>query len=139
MSTLTSADMYEYILSEMTEILNKEGFIRSGKSFFYRYGEERTNACVMGFQKSMDNCPDCLRFKIKYDCVTLYDIKDFYGERLNLRILKEHLQGTLRGTEWYELSEYTLADKTIADYYRERIAPDVAYAIEHLSSDLQMK
>ncbi len=131
-----SAKMYEYILSRMNDRLEREGFVRSGKSaFFYRYGDERKNASVIGFQKSVDNVPDCFRFRIKYDFVTVFDIQDFWGERLNLKVLKEHLIGTFRGTRWYELSEYSLADKTISDFYEETIYPDIEYAIEHLKND----
>ncbi len=140
MTKIISADVYEYILSRMTERLEKEGFVRSGKSaFFYRYGENRNNASVIGFQKSVDNGPDWLKFRIKYDFVTVLDIEGFWGERLNLQVLKEHLCGTLRGTEWYEISEYTLADSTLAEYYKERIEPDLEYAIESLNRDFERK
>jgi len=150
---LTTAQIYEYVLSRVQEQLEKDGYKRSGKgTVFYRYHTDKRLACVVGMQKSFDNGPESLFFTFNLDCVTVDEIMEadptFFGPALNLTVLKTYLRSILSerighvcrgGDAWYEVSEYSLMGRKLSQYYDDTIGPDIDMVIKHLNDLVKNK
>lgn len=139
MGDYNTEQMCEFVLSRMQELLEKDGYRRNGKgTIFYRYHADRRIACVLGMQKSVNNCYGNFEFTFNVGCVSIDDVMDadpnFFGFRLTLAVLKEYLRSCLsdrigficRGYDvWYDLSEYGLMGRNISQYYNDTILPDI--------------
>lgn len=145
---------YEYILSNIQKRLEKEGYKRSGKSgVFYRYHADKQIACVFGLQKSTLNSSEMLNFTFNLGCITLDEILDadpnFWDSALTLAVLKQALRSVFlterignicRGYDaWYDISEYGLMERCVAQYYTDIIEPDIEKSILHLNELLKNK
>ena len=134
---MTTKDIAESILIEIQEKLIPEGYKRSGKSgVFYRYNSDKSAACVIGMKKHSLNFEDDFSFTMKFGYVTADDIEEFYGEKLNLKILNEYLRSICSAeTEWYHISEYTLMGRSIKEYYFDNIHKEIESLVSILNKE----
>ncbi len=128
-------EIYEYILSRTEADLAAFGYKRSGKgSLFYRYSADKTVACGIEMQKSMYNYPGSYSFTFNLTCVGLCDLPGYEKKTLTLAQLKLRLRGfhaerigmLFRGRDyWWNVTEETLRDCSLAEYYDKCIREDI--------------
>ncbi len=129
----------EYILSRISEDLLSFGYKRSGKGkLFYRYSADRKIACGIEMQKKMFNSPEGYYFSFTFNisCIALYEVPDFYREKLTLAQLKsaledlgyfsERLGHVCKGSDyWWEITDETLRYTTLEEYYNRFLHDDI--------------
>ena len=150
---MNSTDVYDYILSRVNEDLISYGYKRSGKGkLFYRYSADRKIACGIDMQKKIFNSPEGYYFSFTFDisCIALYELPDFYGEKLTLGQLKLALEDTgffserlgfmCRGGDyWWEITDETLRYTTIEEYYNCFLHDDIIKCARYLDEQAHKK
>ena len=140
---MDSSVIYEYLLSRIQEDLANYGYSRSGKSgLFYRYSADKKVGCVIEMQKSMLNSPESYSFTFNLLCVGLYDLDDYFNDRLTISAIRTCLQnpfiteriGVLcRGRDyWWEITDDVLNEYNLKEFYDNFIQNDIRKSILYL-------
>ena len=140
---MDSTVIYEYLLSRIQEDLANYGYSRSGKSgLFYRYSADKKVGCVIEMQKSMLNSPESYSFTFNLLCVGLYDLDDYFNDRLTISAIRTCLQnpfiteriGVLcRGRDyWWEITDDVLNEYNLKEFYDNFIQNDIRKSILYL-------
>ena len=140
---MDSSVIYEYLLSRIQEDLANYGYSRSGKSgLFYRYSADKKVGCVIEMQKSMLNSPESYSFTFNLLCVGLYDLDDYFNDRLTISAIRTCLQnpfiteriGVLcrGGDYWWEITDDVLNEYNLKEFYDNFIQNDIRKSILYL-------
>ena len=147
---MDSTVIYEYLLSRIQEDLANYGYSRSGKSgLFYRYSADKKVGCVIEMQKSMLNSPESYSFTFNLLCVGLYDLDDYFNDRLTISAIRTCLQnpfiteriGVLcRGRDyWWEITDDILSEHSMQAYYDRFILNDIQKSAVYLDEQAEKK
>ena len=147
---MDSTVIYEYLLSRIQEDLANYGYSRSGKSgLFYRYSADKKVGCVIEMQKSMLNSPESYSFTFNLLCVGLYDLDDYFNDRLTISAIRTCLQnpfiteriGVLcRGRDyWWEITDDILSEHSMQAYYDRFILDDIQKSAVYLDEQAEKK
>ena len=147
---MDSTVIYEYLLSRIQEDLANYGYSRSGKSgLFYRYSADKKVGCVIEMQKSMLNSPESYSFTFNLLCVGLYDLDDYFNDRLTISAIRTCLQnpfiteriGVLcRGRDyWWEITDDILSEHSMQAYYDRFILDDIQKSAVYLDEQAGKK
>ena len=147
---MDSTVIYEYLLSRIQEDLANYGYSRSGKSgLFYRYSADKKVGCVIEMQKSMLNSPESYSFTFNLLCVGLYDLDDYFNDRLTISAIRTCLQnpfiteriGVLcRGRDyWWEITDDILSEHSMQAYYDRFILNDIQKSAVYLDEQARKK
>ena len=142
--------IYEYVLSRIAEDLSPYGFKRSGKGLlFYRYLVDRRIACGISMQKSLNNSPESHSFTFNTACIALWELCDYYGEKLTLAPLKLALGGLHGGVRighlcrghdfWWEVNDEILRNVSIEEYYDQFLHADIVKCAQYLNEQAEKK
>ena len=142
--------IYDYILTRISEDLLLYGYKRSGKGvLFYRYSADKKVGCAIEMQKSTFNSPEGYSFTFNLGCVALYDLNDYYEEKLTLKTLKyaaytpagvQRLGHLTRGRDyWWEITDEILNDFSIEEYYDRFLRQDIIRGAEYLNEQARKK
>lgn len=140
---------YEHILSKVTDQLEDFGYSRSGKSaLFYRYSDDKTVASAIEMQKSILNSEHSFSFTFNLLCIGLYDLEDFFNDKLTVSAIKGNLKSPFlaerignicRGSDyWWTIDDEHTNEYTPEKYYDVFIREDIKKAALHLD-DLFVK
>jgi len=142
---MDSTTIYEYILSRIGDDLAPYGYKRSGKGrLFYRYFADGKVGCAVEMQKSMFNSREYCSFTFNLSCVSLYELSNYYKDKLTLQPLKISLLNVYSGAErigdlcrggdyWWTIDDDMLSEYTIEEYYDFFIHKDIEKAARHLN------
>lgn len=143
--------IYEYILSRIAEDLLRYGYKRSGKgTLFYRYSADRQIACGIQMQKSMYNSPESCSFTFNVGCIDIFELSDYYEEKLTLAPLKLALNSLYGGgirlghlsrghDHWWEISDEILSDLSVEEYYNQFLQADILKCVQYLDEQTHKK
>ena len=147
---MDSTVIYEYLLSRIQEDLANYGYSRSGKSgLFYRYSADKKVGCVIEMQKSMLNSPESYSFTFNLLCVGLYDLDDYFNDRLTISAIRTCLQNPFiterigilcRGRDyWWEITDDILSEHSMQAYYDRFILNDIQKSAIYLDEQAGKK
>ena len=147
---MDSTVIYEYLLSRIQEDLANYGYSRSGKSgLFYRYSADKKVGCVIEMQKSMLNSPESYSFTFNLLCVGLYDLDDYFNDRLTISAIRTCLQNPFiterigilcRGRDyWWEITDDILSEHSMQAYYDRFILDDIQKSAVYLDEQAEKK
>jgi len=147
---MDSTAIYEYLLSRIQEDLANYGYSRSGKSgLFYRYSADKKVGCVIEMQKSMLNSPESYSFTFNLLCVGLYDLDDYFNDRLTISAIRTCLQNPFiterigilcRGRDyWWEITDDILSEHSMQAYYDRFILNDIQKSAVYLDEQAGKK
>ena len=147
---MDSTVIYEYLLSRIQEDLANYGYSRSGKSgLFYRYSADKKVGCVIEMQKSMLNSPESYSFTFNLLCVGLYDLDDYFNDRLTISAIRTCLQNPFiterigilcRGRDyWWEITDDILSEHSMQAYYDRFILNDIQKSAVYLDEQAGKK
>ena len=147
---MDSTVIYEYLLSRIQEDLANYGYRRSGKSgLFYRYSADKKVGCVIEMQKSMLNSPESYSFTFNLLCVGLYDLDDYFNDRLTISAIRTCLQNPFiterigilcRGRDyWWEITDDILSEHSMQAYYDRFILNDIQKSAVYLDEQAEKK
>ena len=147
---MDSTVIYEYLLSRIQEDLANYGYSRSGKSgLFYRYSADKKVGCVIEMQKSMLNSPESYSFTFNLLCVGLYDLDDYFNDRLTISAIRTCLQNPFiterigilcRGRDyWWEITDDILSEHSMQAYYDRFILNDIQKSAVYLDEQAEKK
>ena len=147
---MDSTVIYEYLLSRIQKDLANYGYSRSGKSgLFYRYSADKKVGCVIEMQKSMLNSPESYSFTFNLLCVGLYDLDDYFNDRLTISAIRTCLQNPFitekigilcRGRDyWWEITDDILSEHSMQAYYDCFILNDIQKSAIYLDEQARKK
>lgn len=139
---MNNEQIYETILSRIETELKKFGFKRSGKGkLYYRYFADKKVGCGIEMQKSMFNYPGYISFTFNMSCIAMYNIYNYWGDKLNLSILRKSVNcidgdrmGTIcRGYDyWWVITDEIMNAVTPNEYYDRYLASDIIKSANYL-------
>ena len=148
---MDSVAIYDYILSRVNEDLTPYGYKRSGKgALFYRYSADKKVGCAIEMQKSILNSPESYSFTFNLGCIALYELSDYYGEKLTLEQLKLVIKSPCgvgirlghlcRGRDyWWEITGEILNRFSIEEYYNRFLQSDIIKCTRYLDEEARKK